>query len=852
MTVFRSIRFKLILIILGVSLTGLLMVSVSLFLNFKSMSKDILAEQLTTLSRVIGESNAGALAFDDEKTAHESLNTLNSVSNVNVACLYDAKGQLFAFFFRENTSASCAEAVADQAHQVNIDGQFAEVQTEIIQGGQKIGIIYLKSSLDPMRQFLGRQLIFVGVTVGLAALLTVLLAWWQQRVISNPILEIRNVADTIEQQGSYELRATHTGEDELGQLATAFNRMLDKIEFQNFSLLQASEETEARMLRIESHQRAISELATMPAVLQGNLDEVIRHITERYAVLLAADRVGVWMFNDDETQLICRDLYLRSRDEHQVGMVLNEAEFLNEFEALKSSKYIDAHDALTDLRTAGYVAGYLLPNGIASMLDVGIQAGSRHYGVLCFEHVGVKRHWHPDEISFAMEVADQIAITIQNTLRAEAESALRKSEAYNKLLFSESRIPLVVMDPVTGRIIDCNEAAVDIYQLGSRENVIGKTSLDVSTPTQYDGLPSKVDASAMLNRPEGKVDYFYEWRHQRPSGEIWDAEVHLMTFKLGDRTLIQYSLADITARKKAEYEIKRLNEELEERVDQRTKQLSEANVHLNETLSTLKLAQSELVRSEKLASLGSLVAGVAHELNTPLGNSLMMATSLAEDTKALRTEMDSGGMRRSTLTNYVEQAAQATDLITRNIFRANEMIGHFKQVAVDQASEQRRSFDLKKIIEETLQVLKPSFKNSTHNIELIFSENILLDSYPGPIGQVITNLVLNALMHAFEGCSNGVIRIEGEIENSNWACLKVTDNGSGISPEHLNKIFDPFFTTRLGRGGSGLGLHIVYSIVTRLLGGTIDVQSVAGKGTEFALRIPLSAPIPVAEEELAV
>jgi PAS domain S-box-containing protein len=490
----------------------------------------------------------------------------------------------------------------------------------------------------------------------------------------------------------------------------------------------------------------------------------------------------------------------------------------------------------------GYVDGYLKPLGITSLLDVSIQAGSRHYGVLCFEHIGPARHWHADEISYAMAVADQIAITLQNALRAESDAALRESNAYTKVLFSDSRIPLVVLDPQTGKFLDCNQAAVDIYQLEHAENVLGRTPLDVSAPIQYDGTDSAVAAQAHIARAMADESHVFEWRHQRPNGEIWDAEVHLMHFQAGGRELLQFSLQDITARKRAEAKIHQLNQELEQRVANRTLQLAESNGQLQEALTTLQHAQSGLVRSEKLASLGSLVAGIAHELNTPLGNSLTVATALADTTRDFLAEVEGGQIRRSVLNRYLRQAAEATELLSRNLFRASDLITHFKQVAVDQTSAHRRVFDLKENIEEIVLTLQPQFKHTPHRIEIDVPASTQLDSYPGSLGQVITNLTLNALIHGLQDQPDGVIRIHAVPLGADRVQIAVSDNGCGIPPKHLPRIFDPFFTTRLGQGGSGLGLHIVYSIVTRTLGGFVDTHSVVGQGTTFTIDIPLQAP----------
>jgi PAS domain S-box-containing protein len=301
------------------------------------------------------------------------------------------------------------------------------------------------------------------------------------------------------------------------------------------------------------------------------------------------------------------------------------------------------------------------------------------------------------------------------------------------------------------------------------------------------------------------------------------------------------TVLDITDRKQVEEALQRLNDELEERVELRTKELSASYAQLKEAFATIERAKDELVRSEKLASLGSLVAGVAHELNTPLGNSVTVATTLAERAHLFQKDMESGNLRRSTLSDFVETTVTASDLLTRNLFKASDLITHFKQVAVDQTSAKRRPFDLGGTVAEVVLTLQPLLKKLPHRIDIQIPKGIRMDSYPGPLGQVITNLVNNALVHAFEDVPEGVIAIAASARDDE-VCLTVSDNGRGIPPEIQSKIFDPFFTTRLGQGGSGLGMHIVYSIVTRVLGGRIDLESAPDHGTTFRLCLPLQAP----------
>ncbi|MBU2897754.1 cellulose-binding protein [Vibrio hepatarius] len=273
--------------------------------------------------------------------------------------------------------------------------------------------------------------------------------------------------------------------------------------------------------------------------------------------------------------------------------------------------------------------------------------------------------------------------------------------------------------------------------------------------------------------------------------------------------------------------------ELEHRVDERTEELQKA-------LEVLKATQEELVRSEKLSGLGSLVAGIAHELNTPIGNAIVVASSLKEFNHIF-IQSTKEGIRRSALDTYIEQSGQSADSIERNLKRAAELISSFKQVAVDQSSYQRRRFELDEVLHELRITMSPSLSRSQIILSEECPQEINMDSYPGPLTQILMNLLSNALVHAFTDHDHRIIEIKGQKIEEN-AVITVTDNGQGIAPEHIGKVFDPFFTTRLGQGGSGLGLNIVYNLVTDLLGGDIKVTSELGQGCCFILTLPLAAP----------
>jgi signal transduction histidine kinase len=255
----------------------------------------------------------------------------------------------------------------------------------------------------------------------------------------------------------------------------------------------------------------------------------------------------------------------------------------------------------------------------------------------------------------------------------------------------------------------------------------------------------------------------------------------------------------------------------------------------------LKDAQAQLLSQEKLAALGSLMAGVAHELNTPIGNSLLIASTLAQKTEQLERQMNGPGLRRSDLSAYVTDAKKASELVMRGLTSAADLVNSFKQVAVDRTTEQRRMFNLQQVAHELIATMMNRIRASNHGIASDVPEHIALDSYPGPFGQVIANFINNALLHAFRRDQTGSMWLRAATPAEGRVQVTFGDNGNGIAPEHLSRIFDPFFTTKLGQGGSGLGLSISYNIVTSLLGGQISVASGAG-GTVFTLDLPLTAP----------
>jgi signal transduction histidine kinase len=256
-------------------------------------------------------------------------------------------------------------------------------------------------------------------------------------------------------------------------------------------------------------------------------------------------------------------------------------------------------------------------------------------------------------------------------------------------------------------------------------------------------------------------------------------------------------------------------------------------------LFELHAAQQNLIDAERLAALGGLVAGVAHEVNNPIGISLTVASSFARRTEMFEAELNSGtGLRRSQLEEFVRTCRDAGQQLVGNLHRAGELIQSFKQVAVDRSHAERRQFSLSEATDQIIASLRPALKKASIVLSVEVPEGLIIDGYPGSYGQILTNLFLNAANHAFADGRSGTISISARPRGSDDVEIIFADNGSGMTPDVQRQAFDPFFTTRRNEGGTGLGLHIVYSLVTQQLGGRMMLDSRLGQGTTFRIIIP--------------
>ncbi|GAB2842129.1 hypothetical protein GCM10027277_06560 [Pseudoduganella ginsengisoli] len=265
--------------------------------------------------------------------------------------------------------------------------------------------------------------------------------------------------------------------------------------------------------------------------------------------------------------------------------------------------------------------------------------------------------------------------------------------------------------------------------------------------------------------------------------------------------------------------------------------LAAVNSQLQEALQRVTSMQDELVRSEKMAALGAMVVGISHELNTPIGNGMLAASTLQNRTAEFAGRMESS-MTRGEMRHYVDTVRQGADMLMNTLSQASSLVRHFRQAAADEANAGRRAFRLYDCVAEVAQRLARRLEQAGHLLECAVPPDITMESCPGPLADVLEDLVSNAATHAYPQGGNGPIRIEAGLHDDDTVWLAVEDEGAGIPAQHLGRIFDPFFTTRLGQGGSGLGLHIVYQRVTGALQGRIDVASSLGRGSRFMLVLP--------------
>lgn len=336
-----------------------------------------------------------------------------------------------------------------------------------------------------------------------------------------------------------------------------------------------------------------------------------------------------------------------------------------------------------------------------------------------------------------------------------------------------------------------------------------------------------------------KVAHNRDYRVRAPIAELQEFNQLNRAFN----TMMDRVEGQLHKMEQAEQEIMQLNQSLEQKINDRTSALKASNQELLNTLATLHKYQNQIVETEKMASLGQMVAGIAHEVNTPIGLGVTASTLLQDKVHEIEQAFEKKTLSSSQLARFLGDSKENLGIIYRNLERAAGLISSFKQVAVDQSNDSMRQFNMQQLLNEVLLSLRPNLKKTQHQLKIDCPTDLMITSKPGPINQILINLIMNSLIHAFDEGEAGEITISVQLKQHR-CYVHYSDNGKGV-PEHIRKrIFDPFVTTRRGEGGSGLGLHLVYNLVTQALNGKISLESQLGAGIQIDFDFPVGSVTP--------
>ena len=537
--------------------------------------------------------------------------------------------------------------------------------------------------------------------------------------------------------------------------------------------------------------KVIAELASSPMMAEGAVPELARKLTERAAPAIGVERVGVWLFDENGGALHNVDTYEAPRGRHSWGAVLKESHYRKEFDALRKAKYVDAHDAANDPRTSGYVEGYLKPLRITSMLHAVIRSGERTLGAICFEHVDTPRHWDADEVAFACQLADQVALAVLNGERNRAEAALRESESLQRLLLENIDAGVVIIDAVTHAIESVNAKGAALFG-GPAEELIGRECHCFLCPAQAGRCPV-----ADLGQEVGNSDRLLI----RKDGSTLPILKSIRRITIRGREKLLETFIDITDRKRVENELLETNRQLEE--------------------TTARAQMASIAKSEFLSNM-------SHEIRTPM-NGVIGMTGLLLDTH---------------LSNQQRAYAEIVRASAESLLNLINDILDFSKIEAKKLELEMLDFDLAHLLDNFAATL--ALRAHEKGIELLCAvdRNVptLLRGDPARLRQILTNLMGNAVK--FTQAGEVALRISLEQENADDAVLRFTvrDTGIGIPADKIGRLFDKFSQVDASitrqYGGSGLGLAISKQLA-ELMGGEVGMQSQEGKGSEFWISVRL-------------
>jgi PAS domain S-box-containing protein len=585
-----------------------------------------------------------------------------------------------------------------------------------------------------------------------------------------------------------------------------------------------------RKLRLQ--KKALMELAKSDAFVRGDFEAAIREITETSASTLEVERVSVWIYKDDESKIQCLDLYELSQKKHSRDQELVESDFPEYFQTLKAARTIAADEAHSDNRTVELSKSYLQPLGINSMLDAPIRMRGKLVGVICHEHIGPARHWSLEEQSFAGSVADMVALALESVELKQAEEELRKSEKYFRSLIENAQDVVMILD--ANKSIRYVSPAIYSVLGYKPEELLHTNADDLMNPEDLQRMQKAF--RLLMENPGPHKSQEFRFRHKDGTWHFVEAIAKNIVDD-PDVAGIVVNFRDVTERKVAELLLEDYSKNLEKKVVDRTQEIRQKNDELEKTLQQLKDTQAQLFIQEKMASLGNLVAGVAHEINNPIGAVNSAAAILNRCVETITSTLEKSNTLEEVKSDARFQKSirilkENTDITAMASERIVKIVRSLKNFArLDEAEFQQA--DIHEGMDNTLTLLHHEMKNKV-GIVKEYGKIPLLNCYPNQLNQVFMNILANA-NQAIDGKGTITIRTFANGQN---VMVQIADTGKGIAPENLTRIFDPGFTTKGVGVGTGLGLSISYNIIQKHHG-KIDVQSEVGRGTTFTITLPI-------------
>lgn len=612
---------------------------------------------------------------------------------------------------------------------------------------------------------------------------------------------------------------------------------------------------------------------------EKNLADALHLICNEALRILQIDSICLWLKAKDQQQLRCEIIVGDLPFKFEIGSILKQQDYVRYLQVIHA---IQAPISTHDLRihpAANELNRLYSDCDLRSLLEISVRLHGQQIGVISFGKAKTQKNWTREDVLFGSHLANLVQQVISHDEYRQEQNRLEKRVAERT---RELQQRTELLRTAHQNIFMLSEIGREITSQLDREGIVQTLYQHVTKlmPAELLSVGTYKAEQNMIDFPcnilHGKnlrpyhrslldPDLLSVWciKHRKPIyiNDVREDYVHYIGVEGLDKLVIADTLSEldedfyplsliyvpliIKGRLLGLISMQSSHVDAFERmhVDMLTTLAAYTAVAFDnaDTYQQLSSAQQLLMSKEKLAALGALVAGIAHEINTPLGNCLLTATTLKENTTKFIRQLEDGTLKRSGLSQFTSALSEANEMLTRNLFNATELVSSFKQVSVDQTSQQRREFNLLKTSMEIIRTMQARIQKHGHQIEVDIPAEIEIDSYPGPYGQVISNFINNALIHGFEDRNKGEMLLRAEQIDTEQIRIYFSDNGRGISPEHLRRVFDPFFTTKLGHGGSGLGMNIVHNIVTDLLGGKIVVSSKLGMGTTIILNLPVKA-----------